>query len=603
MKKLKMVLYCFLAVALIGIGTVWSDNDGVIDWGLDEGIAEKIENLVVNILQVTKNPYDDEAQCWGAFPWSPGGEWIVYTAEIDSSGSDNNELCKMKSDGTGHLQLTDNEVCDSHGSFTPDGNKIIFQRRNDDTDNAEIWIMNSDGTEQTSLSQQHVDEGPISMDNCENKPRVSPAGTKIAFHTCDEDIWVMNIDGTNPLKVSGALDSCTKHSWSPNPEWVLFNGEPEDISYQRIHKVNADGSNLTKLSDESLELVLDDMTSEATWKCENWAFWSPDGQWIAYHVKYGGMYDYNDVSTLSIMKPDGTEKTHLVLAGSDQHVELVPLGDSGAMTLAPVQGAARNGDQWDWVCGPKSWSPDSNWIAFKMWNASDTNIFAYNIYTAEVVQLTAGYDDYRLWWSPDGRKILFRDRDGDTRDDDLGDNLDNDLLVINLAPWFLKDFDGAERDDVNADDTLEYGDLAMAVDVDVTTPGDDVTVMVAKYTDNPTGIAFDGAYWDLYIPDTNNITSITLRLYYTADQDANNMEPKWFNEDSNSWEVVSNYQRVDGGVTLDGVNYAGYIEITIDATTTPSLDQLSGTVFGVEGEDIRVPGSNNNWPCFISALF
>ncbi len=399
------------------------------DWG-QTGVADT--SVVQNILQITLNPYDDMVSCWGTYPWGPAGEWIAYHAEIEGGSSSDNEICIIRSDGTDRTRLTFNTVCDSHPGFTPDGQRIVFQRRSD-TGYGEIWIMDRDGANPVNLTRAHG--GPVWEGCCENKPVVSPDGTRIAFHTCYMDIWVMNIDGSDPRKISGNIDDCTKHTWSPDGRWVLFNGWEPDGDGCRIFKARADGSGaLVKLSDESLS------GQYSNW-CENWAFWSPDSLWIAYHGRY---YDgVTHIYTLGIMRPDGTDRQILVEQKEDPE----------------------DVDDWEGVCGPKSWSPDSRWIAYKMDNRVDAscNIFIINIYTHEVVQLTKEYVDYRLWWSPDGSKILFRDREyppeGGSRDSVFPNNLQDDLLVINLIPDFSKvDTDGDGMPDTW--ETFFFGDLS-----------------------------------------------------------------------------------------------------------------------------------------------
>lgn len=399
MKKVKFFWGCLFFVLMTGLGTA----NAWIDWGT-EGVADT--ERVQNILQVTDNQYNDVAQCWGSNPWRSDGGRIVYTSMIDGTSHDNNEICTINPDGTGYQQLTNNEVCDSHASFIPGGLRIVFQRRSD-TGYGEIWIMNSDGTNQQNLTQAHW--GPVCDDCCENKPMVSPDGSKIAFHTCDRDIWVMNIDGSNPVKVSGEIDRCTKHTWSPDSMWVLFNGRSQvHEDYCKIYKAPADGSSrgidARRGADGGGPVML---SEDVDGVCENWAFLSPDGQWIAYHTRSDGD------TTLSIMRYDGTYKRVLV-----QEEE--------------------NGDYLDWVCGPKSWSPNSKWIAFKRYGGDESSIFVINIDTGEEIRLTKDYDDRRLWWSPDGSRILFRDAWSNSRDDLL--DLDRDLLVINFDPEYVSLF-------------------------------------------------------------------------------------------------------------------------------------------------------------------
>ena len=57
----------------------------------------------------------------------------------------------MNADGTGRVQLTDNSVFEATGTWSLDGQKIVFQR-NVPGQGQQLWIMNADGTGQTQLT-------------------------------------------------------------------------------------------------------------------------------------------------------------------------------------------------------------------------------------------------------------------------------------------------------------------------------------------------------------------------------------------------------------------------------------------------------------------
>ena len=114
------------------------------------------------------------------------------------------------------------------------------------------------------------------------------------------------------------------------------------------------------------------------------------------------------------MRPDGSGKEVLVAEKTD-------------------------GIEWDTVCGPKSWSPDSKWIGFKKQGFNSLNrssIFVLNMASRSVYQLTQDFNDYRLWWSPNNTQILFRDR-GDNRDSNQNGE---DLLTLNLNGTYFPEY-------------------------------------------------------------------------------------------------------------------------------------------------------------------
>ena len=78
--------------------------------------------------------------------WSPDGEFITF--------SQNGNIFKIKANGEDLVMLTNNTTdLDFHPRFSPDGSKIAFVRRSGQN-LGRIFLMNSDGTEQT---QQTVD--------------------------------------------------------------------------------------------------------------------------------------------------------------------------------------------------------------------------------------------------------------------------------------------------------------------------------------------------------------------------------------------------------------------------------------------------------------
>lgn len=382
---------------LLTATTGWADGFGTIDHGV-LGVANT--DVVTRVIQVTLNPSNDWVQCWGTWPWRADGTELAYTAKLGNS-STSDEICVMAPDGTDWRRLTFNDRCDSHASFTPNGSKIVFQR-NATNNQGEIWIMDAaDGANQTSLTAAHG--GYVVPESGENKPMVSPDGTKIMFRSGDDDtnaLWVMSISGLDPVRVTPEWQGeINKHSWSPDSRWILYNARESGASMPTdLYKIRPDGTELTSL------------TPTNDYFCANWAAFSPDGTKIAFHQN-NHSWDpdgTNDMYKLSIMNPDG----------SDLH-DIVTINE--------------NDDPEDWgdVCGPVSWSPNSQWLQFKTHNSNDNNVICIMyLPTEEVIQLTDGYDDYRAWWSPDGAHILFRDRGSATRD---GNQYRDDLLVLELA--------------------------------------------------------------------------------------------------------------------------------------------------------------------------
>jgi TolB protein len=122
-------------------------------------------------INLTNNPATDE------YPsWSPDGKRIAFGSNRDSHSDVyvNAEVYIMNADGSNQTNLTNNPSLDIAPSWSPDGKKIAFYSlRKDLPDekeygkderawheyNAEIYVMNPDGSEQTDLTNNPAYDG------------------------------------------------------------------------------------------------------------------------------------------------------------------------------------------------------------------------------------------------------------------------------------------------------------------------------------------------------------------------------------------------------------------------------------------------------------
>jgi dipeptidyl aminopeptidase/acylaminoacyl peptidase len=155
-----------------------------------------------------------------------------------TSRDGNTEIYVMNTDGTNQTRLTYSESDDAEAAFSPDGAKIAYLSGRDG--NFEIYSMNADGTNQTRLTIN---------DAVDNEPAWSPDGSKITFTSYrngNGEIWVMNADGTNQVNLTNHASLDMKSAWSPDGSKIVFQSYRD--GNLEIYQMNPDGSNQINLT-------------------------------------------------------------------------------------------------------------------------------------------------------------------------------------------------------------------------------------------------------------------------------------------------------------------------------------------------------------------
>src|SRR5439155_22992034 len=107
------------------------------------------------------------------------------------------------------LPLTFNSAVATSPRYSPDGSKIVFISNRDR--NSEIYVMNSDGTNQTRLANTPVPDAVTAW---------SPDGKRIVYTNAnigsDSGIYVMNADGSNPVRITSGFGATWRVPVNPN---------------------------------------------------------------------------------------------------------------------------------------------------------------------------------------------------------------------------------------------------------------------------------------------------------------------------------------------------------------------------------------------------
>ena len=191
---------------------------------------------------------------------------IVYSATGIGGSLD---IMLMLSDGSEVKNLTHHSAEDKNPSWSPNNDRIVFVSNRGSGSNLifNLFIMNADGSDVVQLTR--------GLGSC-NHPSWSPDGKTIAFsyeynRRCEIDL--INLDGTHFKQLVSDLNNHSMPVWSPDGKQLAFvsslwDREKKEMGSRDIYFVNADGTNVAKLTNSPA----DDYAP----------IWSADGRKLAF---------------------------------------------------------------------------------------------------------------------------------------------------------------------------------------------------------------------------------------------------------------------------------------------------------------------------------
>jgi TolB protein len=327
-----------------GLTFNWSvENDGGTIDGTGLFTAGSIPGIYENTVKVEAT--QESATRFATASVTVEPDRIVFVSGPTTKSLD---IYIMDADSSNVKQLTDTAVTEGDFSCSPDGRSIVYDSGGS---KSKIMVMNIDNRQELCLSGDDTETS-------NHNPTWSPDGTRIVFssHNLTEknsDIYVVDADGKNLTKLTDT-SKCneTDPDWSPDGTQIVFSSYNITEGESNIYVMDSDGSNLTQLTN----------TIE---RSEGLPVWFPDGTRIM----------FSEHSLIYVMNADGSNQKRLV--------------------SLPVS-------------SPKL-LPDGTKIIFSAIATKDTGIFVINPdgTNRRILISQRGRDYSEPAWSPDGSKIVF----------------------------------------------------------------------------------------------------------------------------------------------------------------------------------------------------
>ena len=429
-------------------------------------------------------------QYWTDFDatWSPSDAQVVFTSDRDGDA----EIFVMNADGTNPVQLTQNLGHDGDPAWSPDGTHIAYTGTDVYGDPNEIAVVASNGENRQVLARG-------------TSPIWSPDGAHIAFTSWGADgneLIVMEAAGEEPHRIFQSRSSIEGLVWSLNSQRIAF-------ASNGLHVIDIDGENLQQLTTDHaadpswspdgtkiayttfrrifVVNVDDGSSSQLGRSVGAGPTWSPDGTRIAF-TSGGSGY----LTRVSVVDADGTNPLVLTPAGgrdpvwsSDSKRILYTYG--GGINVVDADGSSirqlTTHVYWDEV---PVLSPDGT----KTVNVRlGVGLFVMDSDGTNVQQITESMRDRHPVWSSDGTRIAYSSAEGISVVDADGSNLRQITEYI------------AERPVWSPDDKR----IVYRARVRVGNTAKSQTELVNVESGNPVKLSQDWALGTLWSPDGTSI--------------------------------------------------------------------------------------------------
>ena len=333
-----------------------------------EGSEVRSSLFTINANGAARRELTPKIEVSSTFVWSPKGDWLAFV-------SGDTDIYTVNANGSRRTKQFAGEFCKAASfeiAWFSNSDKFAFARScdgytSDGFGSQSLYTSDTSGIKETKLIRNLEVGGEPPKTEISSAFYLAPDGQQVAF-VKDKNIYKMNADGSGMTKLTKSPGEYTSGgselAWSPDRTKIAFwlGTYPK----QQIYTINADGTNLKNLTNNSQNEVYSVKL-----------FWSPDSSRIAYYQGKAGD-----------------------TGGEQQDIYAIDIN----------RGTAQNLTQKSSNYDALFWSPDGKLIAFATGESNHQKLYTMSADGSQLNQLAprlnlSGISE--LAWSSDSQQIAF----------------------------------------------------------------------------------------------------------------------------------------------------------------------------------------------------
>lgn len=179
--------------------------------------------------------------------WSPDGQRVAFGHK--PSETELADIYVANVDGSGLLNVTQSaNLSEEFASWSPDGTRLAITGENQGSGvGSGLFIVNANGTNRVQLTTSIAPRGDY-------EPEWSPDGKRIAYTTYFVNtfgIFVIDPAGGQPVRLTPLSLFAGFGHWSPDGTRIAFTAYPEGFSRQAVFVLTLDRKSITQITPNS----------------------------------------------------------------------------------------------------------------------------------------------------------------------------------------------------------------------------------------------------------------------------------------------------------------------------------------------------------------